>query len=547
MITKLSSFTYCILVGILLAIVAEAAPVTLSNAGYFRSRIADPYPEYQQVLIEATPEPGAGTTVTATSLIDNSYQVQLNADPCFSSFSTRIPFQGNPEPRLLSGFEINAVNGPDATALTTHDIAGTHPMPFVQQISISASDLLTPTVSWALPSVTHAANRIRVRAQGPDCFQWTSNALPGNATTFTFPDSILEPAKEYKIRVMLEEVRNGNLVNRSEQRLPYSTAGPLCRFPSQFRMHRGPNDFPVSPAGDFIWIGGCVMPVNASVTASQGSQQAPLPFSGLCEFGQYVPYSASLTGATTITAEINGQTCSMNTNTIAGVQQMPLVENLAVSGGPKALTVSWTLPVTGVPRTQIQLRVYDLATGQLVFRTQSLDKNATSYVLPEGILAAGKNYVIRVDLIDSPPDKYLNRSQTYLTYQAPDVIPLITANGASNAVSLPEGAPLHVHVKMDAASAVLGLPVDWWVAADAFGGWYSYNYATKSWVFTGASPAALTATYQGPLSNLTFYEILNTNGLPIGQYSVYFGVDSLMNGSLDLGQIYYDGVLIDIQ
>ena len=418
MITKLSSFTYCVLVGMLLAMVAEAAPITLSDAYYFRRRVADPWSDNPQVLIGVTVEPVAGTTVTATSLVDNSYQFPLTtSDPCFpNQFLTIIPSQWNPDPRLLSGFKITAVNGADTKEFTTHDILGTKPMPFVSS-SISASNFLTPTISWIVPPEAASATNIRVRRWTipyGDCKNF--DPLPIDATSFTFPNGALEPNQEYSLHVLLAEVRNGNLVNRSEQRLPYSTAGPICKFPAHFRDYSGLVDFPDSSVpGDTVVVEGYVAPNDgATVTAQQGSQQVPLQYYGNCDEVLYFPYNPSLTGPWTITAEVNGQTCSMSTNAIAGVLQMPLVKNLNVSGNPNALTVSWELPVTTVPRTQILVRVYDMTTGWRLFRSESLDKDATSYVLPEGILTAGKDYFIRVDLIDTSPGYYVNRSRTYL-------------------------------------------------------------------------------------------------------------------------------------
>ena len=34
--------------------------------------------------------------------------------------------------------------------------------------------------------------------------------------------------------------------------------------------------------------------------------------------------------------------------------------------------------------------------------------------------------------------------------------------------------------------------------------------------------------------------------LPAGSYTCYFGVDTVMNGTLDMGDIYYDSVGVDI-
>jgi hypothetical protein len=36
------------------------------------------------------------------------------------------------------------------------------------------------------------------------------------------------------------------------------------------------------------------------------------------------------------------------------------------------------------------------------------------------------------------------------------------------------------------------------------------------------------------------------SGLPTGNYTFYFGVDMVMNGSLDMNDIFYDSVIVNI-
>lgn len=43
------------------------------------------------------------------------------------------------------------------------------------------------------------------------------------------------------------------------------------------------------------------------------------------------------------------------------------------------------------------------------------------------------------------------------------------------------------------------------------------------------------------------YDVLNSAGLPIGIYTFHFGVDLLMNGSLDFDQLHYDSVDVNIK
>jgi hypothetical protein len=46
--------------------------------------------------------------------------------------------------------------------------------------------------------------------------------------------------------------------------------------------------------------------------------------------------------------------------------------------------------------------------------------------------------------------------------------------------------------------------------------------------------------------DLSPYEVLNMSGLPVGSYTFYFGVDMNMNGSVDIGQLYYDSVEVNV-
>ena len=53
--------------------------------------------------------------------------------------------------------------------------------------------------------------------------------------------------------------------------------------------------------------------------------------------------------------------------------------------------------------------------------------------------------------------------------------------------------------------------------------------------------------YGGPLFDLPPFEVLNISGLPVGPYTFYFGVDLLMNGSLDLSELHFDSVDVTIE
>lgn len=119
-------------------------------------------------------------------------------------------------------------------------------------------------------------------------------------------------------------------------------------------------------------------------------------------------------------------------------------------------------------------------------------------------------------------------------------IPDVKANGSDGPLTIKSSDNLFVTIELTPGN-FSGHNADWWVLADTSPfGWYYYNVNTGSWF-----PGQL-VTYQGGLFNLPSYGVLNTTGLPTGTYTFYFGVDGNMNGSIDMGVLVYDGVVVNI-
>jgi len=120
-----------------------------------------------------------------------------------------------------------------------------------------------------------------------------------------------------------------------------------------------------------------------------------------------------------------------------------------------------------------------------------------------------------------------------------DVAPDIKANGSDGPLDLFFGDPLMVTVELDPGSET-DEDADWWVLANtSTAGWYYYH-------LTGAWFPGVFATAQGALVNLSPYGVLDYSGLAPGSYDFYFGVDTNMNGSIDLGVLHYDSVRVTI-
>lgn len=128
------------------------------------------------------------------------------------------------------------------------------------------------------------------------------------------------------------------------------------------------------------------------------------------------------------------------------------------------------------------------------------------------------------------------------TVLADDPIPDIKANGSDGPITINTSDTLSINVSLDAGSS-LGENADWWLAENTPSGWNYFDVIGGSWSWE----SGLSVTYQGPLFDLGSTGVLNTSGLSPGTYTFYFGVDMVMNASLDMDQIYYDSVLVNVQ
>ena len=109
-------------------------------------------------------------------------------------------------------------------------------------------------------------------------------------------------------------------------------------------------------------------------------------------------------------------------------------------------------------------------------------------------------------------------------------------------ITVSSGNPFILTGQLNTGS-MSGQNADWWVGVNIASSppddWYHYDL-TSGWM-PGKTP-----TYQGPLFDLSPYDISGMSGLPVGTYTFYLAVDMDMNGLLDMDQIYYDSVQVNI-
>ncbi|MFC1523282.1 Ig-like domain-containing protein [Thermodesulfobacteriota bacterium] len=117
-------------------------------------------------------------------------------------------------------------------------------------------------------------------------------------------------------------------------------------------------------------------------------------------------------------------------------------------------------------------------------------------------------------------------------------VPDIKANGSDGPITITQGDLLTVTVALDPGSQA-GEDADWWGILSSPFGWFYYSLPS-GW------HRGQTFADQAPLDSLISHDVFNRSDLPIGLYTFYFGVDLLMNGDLDVDQVYYDTVEVNI-
>ena len=117
--------------------------------------------------------------------------------------------------------------------------------------------------------------------------------------------------------------------------------------------------------------------------------------------------------------------------------------------------------------------------------------------------------------------------------------PDIKVNGSEGSVTVNPSETVSITVQL-LPGTYAGDNSDWWLLAGTPFGWYHYDVAGSTWA------RGFRVTHQGSLFCLNTLEVLN-DSLPAGNYAFYFGVDMVMDGSLDMDQIHYDSVEVSVE
>ena len=124
-------------------------------------------------------------------------------------------------------------------------------------------------------------------------------------------------------------------------------------------------------------------------------------------------------------------------------------------------------------------------------------------------------------------------------------IPDIKANGSDGPLTLSSGDMLTISISLDTGAGD-GRNADWWILAETPMGWYYYVYPGM-WHIQGNSGADPLPAYEGALFDLSEpLQVLRVTGLQAGEYVFYFGVDTTVNGLVDMETIFYDWAAVKV-
>ena len=120
----------------------------------------------------------------------------------------------------------------------------------------------------------------------------------------------------------------------------------------------------------------------------------------------------------------------------------------------------------------------------------------------------------------------------------PIPIPDIKINGSDGPIKLNQSDTLTITVTLNNTGQTNN--ADWWLAADTPFGLFFFTFEgwTTTWV----------PGYQSPLFYLDSFEVFSmpVSGLQAGTYTLYFGVDTVMDRNVTWDSAYYDTVVVNI-
>jgi len=102
----------------------------------------------------------------------------------------------------------------------------------------------------------------------------------------------------------------------------------------------------------------------------------------------------------------------------------------------------------------------------------------------------------------------------------------VELNNSSNLNTISENTELSIAIGMQAGNRS-DIMADWWLYAESQLGQYFYDASTGTW------QPGLQLSYQGKAFDISMTEVLKTSSLPLGNYIIYFGLETHADGLMD--------------
>jgi hypothetical protein len=119
-------------------------------------------------------------------------------------------------------------------------------------------------------------------------------------------------------------------------------------------------------------------------------------------------------------------------------------------------------------------------------------------------------------------------------------VPTVKVNGLEGSAYIKRGSQVILTVDLDPKSYI-NENGDWWILMEYKNRWHYYGAQSGKW------RRGSRLYQQGPLVSSESIEVLNTSNLRRGEYTLYFGVDTQMNGLHDLNNYYVDSITVNIE
>lgn len=119
-------------------------------------------------------------------------------------------------------------------------------------------------------------------------------------------------------------------------------------------------------------------------------------------------------------------------------------------------------------------------------------------------------------------------------------VPIIKVNKASGVVNVGRGENIAAAITLEPGS-LKGHNADWWVLMEYRNRWYYYDASTEKW------RRGYSFFKQGQLENMGQVDLFSNARWSSGRYTLYFGIDTAMNGIQDESEFIYDTVTVDVQ